>query len=638
MNTSPAKVPAGSNRQNVVDFIATLLDASTEYAIICIDIDGRILLWNEGARRIYGHQPEEVVGRANFAVLSTTNEVAQGKPREILESVLCSGKWEGVLDCIRKDGQQFFARVVVTIRHDGNGAVAGFLVVSKDITNEIRLETAHSESRAILDAVSEAILLISPDERLLTVNRCFSEFFGIPSDEVVGQPLSVLYAQLAPLFVDPSRLQKLLAGTISAHQPRVTEFVVQCAPQKRELELYSTPVFSSSAEYLGRLHALRDVTHEREVDRMKSEFVSLVSHELRTPLTSIQGYIDLILTDEEVGPLTELQLEFLSVAKSNARRLVSLINNLLDLSRIESGKIELHRESLNLNHLIRELIPSFQPQLDTKQQVCTLHLPEQAPIVQGDAERIIQILSNLLSNAHKYTPQGGHIDLAVEVVGTVARTAVTDSGIGLSNKEQAQLFKRFYRAQNALTESIGGTGLGLSITRSLVELHGGEIQVFSEPGKGSTFCFTLPLVQQWALPTPRRKGGPGKCILVVDDEPDIAHLLQHYLEGAGYLVLGAATGTEAFQLAKTAHPDLIALDMLLPDTSGLTVLEWLKSDASTSSIPVMILSIADDDGRWRLLGAIDYFHKPIKPDILLPRIAAVFTDQVHPPHTARRPG
>src|SRR5205807_3297408 len=154
MNTSPAKVPAGSNRQNVVDFIATLLDASTEYAIICIDIDGRILLWNEGARRIYGHQPEEVVGRANFAVLSTTNEVAQGKPREILESVLCSGKWEGVLDCIRKDGQQFFARVVVTIRHDGNGAVAGFLVVSKDITNEIRLETAHSESRAILDAVS----------------------------------------------------------------------------------------------------------------------------------------------------------------------------------------------------------------------------------------------------------------------------------------------------------------------------------------------------------------------------------------------------------------------------------------------------------------------------------------------------
>lgn len=503
MSSSFAKVPAGSNQQHVVNFLATLLDASTEYAIICIDIDGRILLWNEGSRRIYGYQPEEVVGRANFSMLCSPTDAAQRKLREILETVLRTGKWEGVLACVSKDGRQFFARMAVTIHHDGNSAVAGFLVVSKDITNEIRFETTHSESRAILDAVSEAILFISPDERLLTVNRRFSELFDIPADAVIGQPLSVLYAHLAPLFVDPILLQKLLVGGISDPEPHVTEFVVQCVPQKRELELYSTPVFSSTAGYLGHLYVLRDVTHQREVDRMKSEFVSLVSHELRTPLTSIQGYIDLILTDEAVGPLTDLQQEFLSVVKNNARRLVSLINNLLDLSRIESGKIELHLESVDLNRLICELIPSFQPQLDTKDQICTLHLPDQAPMVQGDAERIIQIFSNLLSNAHKYTPQGGHIDLAVEVVGTVARVAVTDTGIGLSKEEQAELFKRFYRAQNALTESVSGTGLGLSITRSLVELHGGEIQVFSEPGKGSTFCFTLPLVQQQALPRVR---------------------------------------------------------------------------------------------------------------------------------------
>ena len=234
---------------------------------------------------------------------------------------------------------------------------------------------------------------------------------------------------------------------------------------------------------------------QKEVDRLKSGFVSMVSHELRTPLTSIAGYVDLILTDETVGELSELQREFLGITQNNTRRLISITNDLLDLSRLESGKLALHREPLDITLLIRELLPSFQPGLDEKRQTFTLHLPEKASKVLGDADRITQILSNLLSNAHKYTPEEGHIDLSVEITEPVARVEVTDSGIGLSTVEQAKLFTPFYRAHNPAAEAVGGTGLGLVITRSLVEMQGGEIGVSSEPGQGSTFGFTLPLAE-----------------------------------------------------------------------------------------------------------------------------------------------
>ena len=230
--------------------------------------------------------------------------------------------------------------------------------------------------------------------------------------------------------------------------------------------------------------------HLLAMDRMKSEFVSLASHELRTPLTSIKGYIDLILNDDSIGELNGLQHEFLEIALNNARRLERLINDLLDLSHIESGKLELHCEPFDINRLISEVMPSFQPAWNAKKQTFTPHLPDEVPLIRGDADRVAQILTNLLSNAHKYTPDGGSIDLSVEITGPFLSIAVTDSGIGLSAEEQVHLFTRFYRAHSA--ETISGTGLGLVITRSLVEMQGGEIEVVSEPGHGSTFRFTLP--------------------------------------------------------------------------------------------------------------------------------------------------
>ncbi len=493
----------------------------------------------------------------------------------------------------------------------------------------VQLEHTKSQLRAIIDASQEAMLFLSSDGRPLKVNTCFTTFFGLDDTTVLSQSADQLKELLKKLFVDTVLLERSLTRGAMYQEHIFREQQVQVGTERREFDFSSLPVMNVDETYIGRLYVWRDATYEREVDRVKSGFVSMVSHELRTPLTSIKGYIDLILTDETVGELTELQREFLEIVRNNSRRLESLVNDLLDISRMESGKIDLHRKPLDITLLIRKLLPSFQPGWDARRQTFTLHLPEKAPRVLGDAERVTQILSNLLSNAHKYTPDEGHIDLSVEITEPVARVEVTDNGIGLSKEEQALLFTPFYRAHNPTTEEVGGTGLGLMITRSLVEMQGGEIQVSSKPGHGSTFGFTLPLAQVLEPSTFSQESLLGKRILVVDDEKETRHLLRSYLQGAGYEVMTAPNAMTAFQLARTARPDLITLDMLLPNNAGLPILELLKSDAITASIPVILLTVVNNDGQRRLLGATDYLVKPIEASDLLQRITTVFADQTH---------
>ena len=229
----------------------------------------------------------------------------------------------------------------------------------------------------------------------------------------------------------------------------------------------------------------------REVNQLKSEFVSLVSHELRTPLTAITGYLDLLLEDQS-GQAAKSP-EILSIVKRNTDRLVKLLDDLLDLSRIESGKFELNLTAVDVMALIAEVVSLLRPQIEAKDQQLTVDPAETLPLVRGDADRIRRILINLLSNAHKYTPPAGHIWVTAHRLQGWVQIDVRDNGIGFSLEEQAHLFDKFFRAQQPATQEVGGTGLGLPITRLLVELHGGRISVVSAPGQGSTFSFTLPV-------------------------------------------------------------------------------------------------------------------------------------------------
>lgn len=371
-------------------------------------------------------------------------------------------------------------------------------------------QRTQSQIQAVLDAASDAMALISPDQRFLMVDQQFTEMFSLSSKEVLGQRFSKLQRELERAFADPAGFRKLVAGSVADTKRQFKAIIEQCWPEQRKLELFSTPVRSANAEHLGRLYVFRDVTREREVDHMKSEFVSLVSHELRTPLTSIKGYIDLLL-DGDAGELTEEQQEYLGIVKNNADRLIALINDLLDVSRIDAGKIDLQRSPLDLARLIHVVADSLRPSIEAKGQHLTLDLTgghepllggrddARLPAVLADADRVTQILTNLLSNAYKYTPAGGSICVKAYTEGDHVRVDVQDTGIGLSTEEQSQIFNRFFRAHNRTTQEIGGTGLGLTIARSLVEMLGGKIMVSSSPGQGSTFSFTLPVAQEVSL-------------------------------------------------------------------------------------------------------------------------------------------
>jgi signal transduction histidine kinase len=228
-----------------------------------------------------------------------------------------------------------------------------------------------------------------------------------------------------------------------------------------------------------------------EANRLKTEFVSMVSHELRTPLTAIQGFAELL--GEGTGIPDRERHECLASVKSNAERLLALINELLDLSRIEAGRIDLRCAAIDLKPLIESAARSLRPLVDGKRQALTLELGDAPSAVWADADRVIQILTNLISNASKYTPEGGRITVTAHHAGAFARVEIRDTGIGLSAEQQAQLFTPFFRAQRRGKDHAGGTGLGLVITRLLVELHGGQITVSSAPDQGSTFSFSLPV-------------------------------------------------------------------------------------------------------------------------------------------------
>ena len=373
----------------------------------------------------------------------------------------------------------------------------------------------------------------------------------------------------------------------------------------------------------------------QELNRLKSDFIAIVSHELRTPLASIIGYVDLML-DEETGSLNEEQSQYLDVIERNAERLSRLINDILDISRIEAGRIDLAMAPLDVVQIAKETVVTMQPQAQAKGIEMTVSIPEGLPIIQGDPDRIRQVLVNVLGNAIKFTPQDGRVEISGRCLaageqppppGPDLATAsdwllvnVTDTGVGIAAEELDRIFDRFYQARGFADRSVGGSGLGLSIVRGIVEAHGGLIWAQS-PGQnqGSTFTFVLPVIEAptkpiLAAPAPT-VGTP--MILAVDDDPDAVNLLRLYLEAEGYSVTGAHDGETALRLAMELQPAVILLDILMPELNGFTVLERLKANTATQDIPVVIVSILADQEKGLSLGAMDYLTKPIDRQRLL---------------------
>jgi PAS domain S-box-containing protein len=491
-----------------------------------------------------------------------------------------------------------------------------------------------SKLQAIVEGIADGVLVLDVERHVMLMNPAAARILGVEASAVEGRHLREILGRSeskANRALSQQLYDRLMTGM--DHLGALESLQEDDAPSlnfRLEAEKKVVVVNLSSASLGGSgdlpslVTVLRDISREAEVDRLKNEFISTVSHELRTPMTSIKGYSDLLVS-ERVGTLSEQQRRFVRVIKDNADRLTALVNDILDLSRIETGRIKLQIEALDLVKLVNRAAESFQGQMAEKSVKLSSDLPPRLPSVRGDETRVAQILENLISNAWKYTGAGGRVTVRAQVADGFVQVDVADTGIGISSRDLPNIFDRFYRAEQEEVQNVGGSGLGLSIVKMFVGLLGGKIWVQSEVGRGSTFSFTLPLVAGSSEGS-YDHDAIGPKILVVDDDEHILQLLRHQLEADGYRVITAQRGEEVLQLARNEQPDLITLDILLVESNGFEVLEELKGDSETCDIPVIIVSVVPDaETRGLALGAAGYIGKPFEENQVLSQVQEVLS-------------
>jgi PAS domain S-box-containing protein len=496
---------------------------------------------------------------------------------------------------------------------------------TRDLAEALAREHAEaSKGQAILEGIADGVIVFDERGKALVANPAIGRILDRQIDEMLGRDIEDLMgAEVAE--DDRGMLVRLL------QEKELHRSSVKFDWGEKTMSVTFAPVQSTPGQVTGTVAVFRDFTQEAEIARLKSDFVSIVSHELRTPLTSIKGYLDLLLMGTS-GQFTKQQRSFLDIARNNAERLHELVGDLLDISRIESGKVELDVQVVSVTEVVNQVASSLQREFQHRGLTLTLDVPSDLPEVFADPRRLSQILTNLLANAYKYTQQGG-ATIRVRAVDGRLQVDVADTGVGVSEEDREKLFTRFFRADDTAVRQQPGTGLGLNITKSLVELHGGKIWVESEPGQGSTFSFTLPLPAglvettdaDLVQPAEALQAVPGlgltlfpagPWILVVDDDLDVANLFKLQLEKEGYRVAVVNHGSRVVEVARQLQPELVTLDLLM-DVDGLGVLKALKTEPATADIPVIVVSVVPEPRDGLILGAADYLVKPLDEGELL---------------------
>jgi PAS domain S-box-containing protein len=516
-------------------------------------------------------------------------------------------------------------------RFNEAGEFMGVIHIAKDITEKKKLVqelearnvdlqrinqelgTFSEKLQTVMRSARVPIATLDVERKVLSVNPAFEELTGWRMEEISGKQYDILLSlAVSRTHAFAGELEPVFIGKA---------VVADRGGKRVDVSYTEAPLKDYQGNIIGSVSTMEDITRELEVDRMKSEFISTVSHELRTPLTSIKGYVDLIL-EGDAGEVNETQKEFLQIVAQSTNRLGDLVNDLLDVERIESGRIQLRREPVDIGVIIYEVIHTFSKEIEKKGISLYTAVPKTLPMVLGDRERIEQVLANLVSNAIKYNIPSGWIKVAAGLEDNFVKVDVVDSGLGISEEDQRRLFQKFFRAGSAKTSEEGGTGLGLSIVKSIVEATGGKVRVKSKLREGSTFTILLPAEKPPREYIPekveeKRVVAPKRTVMIVDDEPAVVKFLELQLSKAGYNVVTVQDAQTAIKMARERHPDVITLDILMPGVDGFKVLEELKSDKSTEAIPVIILSIVEDPAKGFTLGAADYLKKPIEVPKLL---------------------
>jgi PAS domain S-box-containing protein len=635
-----------------------LVETVRDYAIFLLDPNGHVESWNAGAERFKGYRADEIIGR-HFSVFYPPEALARNLPQHELAEAKRLGSFEDEGWRIRKDGSRFWANVVITALRDTDGEFVGFAKITRDLTqrrqHEEDLRQSEERFRLLIEGVPDyAIFMLDVNGNVATWNVGAQRVKGYAADEIIGQHFSVFYpaeaiesgwpahelevAAQGGSFVDEGwRLRKdgtqfWAHVTITALRDG-THRLIGFAKLTRDLtDRKRTEALE--ADSLQRDHILdaersARMTAQRTA-RLKDEFLATLSHELRSPLSAILGWTQILLKHDASIGAKELR-RAIEVIDRNARAQVQLIDDLLDLSRIMTGKLRLDLQQIGMLDVVRAAIESAEPAAQAKDiRLKSILDPAANATVSADAGRLQQVVWNLLTNAIKFTPKGGQVQVLLQRVNSHIELSVSDTGIGIPPNFLPHVFDRFSQRDSSITRSYGGLGLGLAISKQLVELHGGSIRVASQgEGKGATFFVHLPLsivqledehverVHPTAhggtddLPLPKLNG---IHVFVVDDEPDARDLLRRVLEQNEATVTVHDSAQSALNALKHTRPNVIVSDIGMPQMDGYQLMRAVRAaEPLGQRVPALALTAfarSEDRKRSLLAGYQAHIAKP----------------------------
>ncbi|BCL38010.1 PAS domain S-box protein [Nostoc sp. MS1] len=638
-------------------------------AIIVRDMSDKTLYWNQGAERLYHWTREEVIDQYIYTFLK---KIFPQPKEEITTELLQHGNWEGEVEHLTHDGKLITVQSRWTLQRDTDGQPCAVLEINTDVTArkqaEIALRQLNQELEArvaertaalqdtlaeaqglnaILDNLADGLLVVDTAGQITHFNPAFLAMHELTANTLKGHCRDLPIFGLADL-VERTQSQpgEVFAAELDLAKERIGQ-AVATAIFKRTADNELTTCFGSAL-------LIRDVTVEKEIDQMKTDFISTVSHELRTPLTSVLGFASIIqeklqtdvfpmlsAEDRKLQKTIKRVADNLNIIVSEAERLTSLINDVLDIAKMEAGKVEWQMQPINLSELLDWATTATAALFETNGLQLITEIDSSVPQIIGDRNRLLQVLINLISNAVKFT-QSGSVTCQVKQERDGVCISIIDTGIGIAPEDQPKVFEKFRQVGDTLTDKPKGTGLGLPICKQIIDHHGGRIWVESEIGKGSTFSFLIPVyannpktntnlnldalvkqLKEHVITTNTVANQKRKTILVVDDDAHIRELLHQQLENEGYNVREAKDGVDAIQQIKIIRPDLIILDVMMPQINGFDVAAVLKNDPQTADIPIIILSIVENKERGYHIGIDRYLTKPINTEQLLNEIGSL---------------
>jgi PAS domain S-box-containing protein len=604
-----------------------LVQGARDYGIFMLDPEGRVTSWNAGAERMKGYRPDEIIGK-HFSTFYPPEAIARAWPEHELAVARAEGRFEDEGWRIRKDGSQFWASVVITAARDARGELVGFSKITRDLTERRRheedLRQSEERLRLMVEAVQDyAIFMLDPRGVVASWNAGAERIKGYRPHEIIGRHFSTFYPQERIAEGWPEHELEMAA----AHG-RFEDVGWRLRKDGSQFwaNVVITAVRGDDGELRGFAKVTRDLTEIKRVERIEeegrqmTEFLAMLGHELRNPLAPIRNAVALMGTKEELDPTIEWAR---AIIERQVGHMSRLVDDLLDVSRITSGKITLRREATDLAALVAKSVDATRAVFEKRRLVVEEDLGPGPLRVSGDATRLSQIILNLLNNAAKYTPPGGHVWVSVAREGGEAVLSVRDDGIGMSPELVPHVFELFVQGERGLDRSEGGLGLGLTMVQRLVNLHGGTALARSPGlGQGSEFLVRFPVDETPEAAAPPAAGlesaGEQRRILVVDDNQDAADSTAMLLSLWGYDVTTVHDGVGALDSVARKRPDVVLLDIGLPGIDGYEVARQIRAGENKDIVLVAMTGYGQVEDRLRSAGAGFTTHlvKPVEPDAL----------------------